>query len=70
MIDLRAEDANTINDHLPLIAARLNSATTTPEMVTLIANKVRPIKILVVLVLTHLRFNTPPTAARTQTQKT
>ena len=38
--DLRVEDANVINNHLPLIAARLTSPTTTPEKVALIANEV------------------------------
>jgi len=39
--DLRVEDANTINNHLPLVAARLVSSTTTPEKVMLIANEVQ-----------------------------
>ena len=38
--DLRLEDANVINNHLPLIVARLTSPTTTPEKVALIANEV------------------------------
>ena len=41
MRDLHVEDANTINNHLPLIATRLASPTTTPEKVTLIANEVQ-----------------------------
>jgi len=39
--DLRVEDANTINDHLPVVAACLASPATTPGKVTLIANEVR-----------------------------
>ena len=38
--DLRVEDANTINGHLPLIANCLAAPTTTPEKVALIANEV------------------------------
>ena len=38
--DLRAEDADVINKHLPIIAARLATPATTPGQVTLIANEV------------------------------
>lgn len=41
MRDLRVEDAHTINNHLPLIAARLAAPEKTPEKVTVIANEVQ-----------------------------